>query len=358
MRRPLSIALTAGVLCSALMTGCYSETQESQIPQVTVPVAAQGDFIIGVICEGNKREPEGFEASHIEAINAAAEDLGVSTVRISDEVTGDTSVRNAVDELAEYGCDVIFDVDFDHMEAFAAAAEEYPDIAFCQYGGYLHNDTNLISYGGRMYQASYLSGIAEGYRTLASGSNETEYVTFEEAGPSHMNSMINAFALGVQAVNPNATVDVQIVEQQDGPVVIDNSELYTYPVEDLRSFYETAISTSMYEASASEFVSNMGGDYYGSLSDGYVGISELSSVCPAEVPEAIALTSDLIQSGQWDVFSGTALSFSGDAGSVSVAMNPSDIEDTDGNTVVEAGETSLPDTVIRAYMNYYVEGVS
>ena len=79
------------------MSGCEAAAEESQIPLVTVPVAAQGEFIVGVICHGNKRDTEGFDASHIEAIRAAADGLGVSTVRISDEVEGDVAVRKSVE---------------------------------------------------------------------------------------------------------------------------------------------------------------------------------------------------------------------------------------------------------------------
>jgi basic membrane protein A len=347
------------------MSGCEAAAEESQIPLVTVPVAAQGEFIVGVICHGNKRDTEGFDASHIEAIRAAADGLGVSTVRISDEVEGDVAVRNSVEALAEYGCDIIFDIDFDHMSAFADAAEEYPDIAFCQYGGYFNNETNFINYSGRMYQASYLTGIAEGYRSLSSGSNEIAYEAYEFAGPDQMHSMANAFALGAQAVNSDVTIDLQVIEPSAEteeetsaePVVIDTSDMLTYPVEDLQSFYELAISTSMYEASASEFVSNMGGDYYGGLFDGYVSWAPLSQECPPEASEAIALAYDLMLSGQWDVFSGTALVFEGDAGSVSVTQVPQDLTASGGNVIVEGGSPSLSDNVIRGYMDFYVEGI-
>lgn len=369
MRRPVSLLIASSLLCACFMSGCEGFAEETQVPQVTVPVAAQGEFIVGVICHGNKRDTEGFDAAHIEAVRAAADGFGVSTVRISDEVEGDVAVRNAVEDLAEYGCDIIFDIDFDHMSAFADAADEYPDIAFCQYGGYFNNETNFINYSGRMYQASYLAGIAEGYRSLSSGNNEIAYEAYEFAGPSQLHSMANAFALGAQAVNPDATVDLQLIEPDAEsteetaealsaePVVIDTSDMLTYPVEDLQSFYELAISTSMYEASASEFVSNMGGDFYGGLFDGYVSWAPLSQECPPEASEAIALAYDLMLSGQWDVFSGTALVFEGDAGNVSVTQVPQDLTGAGGNVIAEAGSPSLSDNVIRGYMDFYVEGI-
>ena len=113
----------------------------------------------------------------------------------------------------------------------------------------------------------------------------------------------------------------------------------------------------MNESSASEFVSNIGGNYYGGLSEGMVDISPLTDNNAPEAAEAIALARDLMVSGEWDVFSGTALRFSGEAGSVTVEQVSMALMDNENNIIVDGGEPSVGDDVIQGSMNYYVAGV-
>ena len=131
----------------------------------------------------------------------------------------------------------------------------------------------------------------------------------------------------------------------------------TAPVWHWNVFYQLAIETAMNEASASEFFNNIGGNYYGGLTEGMVDISPLTANNAPQTAEAIELARDLMVSGEWDVFSGTALSFSGEAGSVTVEQNPTALMDNAGNIIVEAGGPSVDDSVIQGSMNYYVDGV-
>ena len=85
----------------------------------------------------------------------------------------------------------------------AEMAEEYPDVIFLHCSGYLNNDTNFANYFGKMYQPRYLSGLAAGAMT---DSNKIGYVA---AFPiPEVIRGINAFAAGVNEVNPDATVEV------------------------------------------------------------------------------------------------------------------------------------------------------
>ncbi len=59
-------------------------------------------------------------------------------------------------------------------------------------------------------------------------------------------------------------------------------------------------------------------------------------------------------SGEWDVFSGTALVFTEDGGEVLFERLPRALKDKYGNDIVEAGGPSLSDAVIRGYMDYYL----
>ena len=110
---------------------------------------------------------------------------------------------------------------------------------------------------------------------------------------------------------------------------------------------------------ASEFVSIVG-NYYGGLAEGMVDVSALTDNCAPGTAEAIEEARELMISGEWDVFSGTRLSFSGSPdsdGGVICAQIAEDLVTNDGTVIVEAGGPSVDDGVIQGSMNYYVEGV-
>ncbi len=75
--------------------------------------------------------------------------------------------------------------------------------------GYMCNDTNFNNYFGRTYQARYLAGVAAGLKSLETGNNNLGYVAAYGHQYAETCSGINGFTLGVQAVNPDATVYVK-----------------------------------------------------------------------------------------------------------------------------------------------------
>ena len=98
----------------------------------------------------------------------------------------------------------------------------------------------------------------------------------------------------------------------------------------------------------------MGKDYYTGLKEGLVGVSPLTENCAPNTQTAIDNVTELIISGDWDVFSGVKLSIAADG---SVTMNDAALVDCKGNVIVEAGGASVDDSVIKSTMNYLVEGV-
>ena len=100
------------------------------------------------------------------------------------------------------------------------------------------------------------------------------------------------------------------------------------------------------------------GNYYEGINSGLVAVSELSANNEPQAQEAIDIATDLMKNGEWDVFSGTALSFSGDAGSVAATQTDKDLVASDGTVIAAAGEGSIDDGVIQGSMNYYVAGVT
>ena len=131
----------------------------------------------------------------------------------------------------------------------------------------------------------------------------------------------------------------------------------TAPVLNWGMFYQLALTNAMNESSASEFASNIGGNYYGTLTGGFVDITPLTDNNVPEAAEAIELARELMISGQWDVFSGTALVFSGEEGNVTVEQVRRALMTNENLIMVDGGDPSLSDVEIRGYMNCYADGV-
>jgi basic membrane protein A len=126
---------------------------------------------------------------------------GVSTSFVEAVAEGPDSER-VILNMARKGYDVIFATSFGYMDPMLKVAGQFPDTVFMHCSGFKLAD-NMGNYFGRMYQARYLSGMVAGAMTE---SNTLGYVA---AFPiPEVIRGINAFTLGVRAMNPEATVRV------------------------------------------------------------------------------------------------------------------------------------------------------
>ena len=168
---------------------------------------------VGAIYINSKNDTAGYTFAHHNGIVTAMKELGLNPdtqLFIVDEVPEDKQqVLDAIDTLVGNGVDIIFGISFGYIDAMAEAATTYPDVIFSHGTGYLSNETNFNNYFGRAYQARYLAGIAAGLKSLETGNNNIGYVAAYGTEYAETASGINGFALGVQAVNPNATVYVK-----------------------------------------------------------------------------------------------------------------------------------------------------
>ncbi|MBR3700858.1 MAG: BMP family ABC transporter substrate-binding protein [Clostridiales bacterium] len=363
------------------------------------------NFKVGAIYINSQNDTSGYTYAHHHGITEGMKKIGLDPAKdlyIVDNVPeDDEKVKQAIDQLAGNGCNIIFGISFGYINAFEAKAKEYPDIIFSHATGYLSNDKNFNNYFGRIYQARYLAGIAAGYKSLELKNNNIGYVSAWGTEYAETCSGINAFAMGCMAVNPDAKVNVyeistwgdQQLERQAAETLIDtygccviaqhcdsaqpqivanekgvfgcgyNSDMsaeapkahLTAPVWNWDVYYATAMKAAMEDPA--NFMTKVG-NYYEGLKAGFVDVSPLTANCTAETKEAIDLAKDLMTSGEWDVFSGVKLSFSGAAGSVGVAKTDAALKTNEGAEIVAAGGPSVEDGVIQGSMNYYVEGVT
>ena len=107
-----------------------------------------------------------------------------------------------IDSLVRDGNKIIFATSFGFMDAMAAAAKKYPDVYFEHATGF-KTGKNFANYFGAAEDAIYLSGMAAG---AATKNGKVGYIV-----PFPIPEIIrhlNGFALGVQAVRPDATIRI------------------------------------------------------------------------------------------------------------------------------------------------------
>lgn len=363
------------------------------------------DFKVGAIYINSKNDTAGYTYAHHNGITTAMKELGLDTEKqlfIVDEVPEDKEqVLTAIDTLVGKGVNIIFGISFGYIDAMEEAAAEYTDVIFSHATGYKSNDTNFNNYFGRAYQARYLAGIAAGLKSLETGNNNVGYVAAYGTEYAETASGINGFALGVQAVNPNATLYVktlgnwadevnesafakELIQNYDCGVITqhcdsaqpqiaaENAKVFgcgynsdmtadapkahlTAAIWNWNVYYKTAMQAAMDCGTADKFVETMGSSaYYGGLKEKFVDVSPLSDNCAPNTETAIENVRKLIVDGEWDVFTGVKLSVAADG---TVTQSDAALEDNAGNEIVPAGGASVEDGVITGTMNYFVKGV-
>ncbi len=392
------IALFLAALMTLSLVGCNNTDKDGDKD-------ASADFKVGAIYINSKNDTAGYTFAHHNGITTAMKELGLDVdtqLFIVDEVPEDKEqVLSAVDTLVGKGVKIIFGISFGYIDAMEEAAKEYPDVIFSHGTGYKSNDTNFNNYFGRAYQARYLAGIAAGLKSLETKNNNVGYVAAYGTEYAETASGINGFALGVQAVNPDAKVYVknlgawadEVNESAFAKELIDsykcgiitqhcdsaqpqiaaekagvfgcgyNSDMtkdapkahLTAAIWNWNVYYKTAMKAAMDCGTADKFVATMGTPaYYGGLKEGFVDVSPLSENCAPNTKTAIEAVRKLMVDGEWDVFSGVKLSIAADG---TVTKSDAALVDNAGNEIVAAGGASVEDGVITGTMNYFVAGV-
>ncbi len=116
-----------------------------------------------------------------------------------------------IDKLILQGARVIFTTSFGFMDGTLAAAKRYPNHIFAHASGF-KRAPNVATYMADFYQVYYLNGLMAG---AATKSGKVGYVG---AFPiPEVKRHMGAFALGVRAVNPKATVHVRWIYEWFSP---------------------------------------------------------------------------------------------------------------------------------------------
>ncbi len=157
------------------------------------------------------RESSNWSRSQYHGLHEACTKSGYDLMVQEHVHTGTGESRKAVEELVQKGVRMIFLPSHGYLKEVQDLVHHYPKITFYSRSVEL-TLPHVISYSVRSYEPRFLSGILAGLRTKT---NRIGYIAPMES--LEINRGINAFALGVQQVNPDAIVMVCWTGAWDDP---------------------------------------------------------------------------------------------------------------------------------------------
>src|ERR1700726_4034059 len=126
------------------------------------------------------------------------------------EVAG--QIKPAADRFIARGANVIIGTAFGYSDTFKELSEKYPKVAFLNASG-TTNGPNLEAFYGRTYESQYLCGM------VAGAVSKTGKLGFVGANPfGIVNWTVNAYELGAEQMNPNATLTTVFTGAWNDPV--------------------------------------------------------------------------------------------------------------------------------------------
>lgn len=393
MRQKTVRYCTAFLLIAAVLTGCagspprtpddyatnegYTSTEASaQTSDSKQTDISKDDMKVGVLYISDPSEGSGYSYTHDLGIQGMQENLGLNSDQIERKIVDDgdaAATEKAIKECIDDGCRIIFTTSWGYMETTSEMAEQYPDVYFSHGTGYLSNGKNFNNYFGRIYQARYLSGIVAGMNTK---SNKIGYVAAQDSSNSEVTGGIDAFAIGVESVNPDAKIYVVVTnswydadkEKAASEQLLDMGcdvmaqhcdTAYPQTLAQDRGVYGIGYNSDMsketpnscltsviwnwsaYYTSAVKSVMNGtwdGSNYYGGMAEGLVGITNIASFAADGTQEKVDKATAAILSGENNVFDGV-------------------LETNTGDTIGSEGST-LDDATITGGINWYYRNVA
>ncbi|AND84040.1 BMP family ABC transporter substrate-binding protein [Clostridium tyrobutyricum] len=193
----LTLVVITGLFagCSSSKTSSTGITTTSQGKKIDKDKIKVGFIYLAAVGDG------GWNDAHNDG-RLALEKMGIKTI-YKENVPESQKVQTVIEDMINQGCNVIIGTSFGYMDYMYKEAQKHPDIIFLHNTGYKTAD-NMGVYIGRLYEATYLSGIVAGMKTKTNKIGVVASMPIPE-----LYRQINAFALGVQSVNKKAVVNVK-----------------------------------------------------------------------------------------------------------------------------------------------------
>ncbi|MBN8487592.1 MAG: BMP family ABC transporter substrate-binding protein [Burkholderiales bacterium] len=275
-------------------------------------------------------------------------------------------------DLAAQGHRLVFATSFGYLEPALRVAAEFPQVRFEHAGGY-KTAPNLGTYNARYYEARYLAGMLAGH---ASTTGVAGYVAGFPV-PEVVQG-INAFTLGMRAVNPKAQVKVVWLNAwfdparerdaalslvaQGADVLTNHSGSPAVPqVAEEKGVkllaYQSDMRTFAPKAQLAAVTHHWGGFYtrvaqdviagrwtntpvWGGMKDGLVKLSALSDTLPAAARQAVTRREADIMAGRFQPFGGRLVDNAGQQRQASGTLSDAQIARMDW--LVEGVVGTLP----------------
>ena len=382
----LALTLSAAFLltgCNAVKTGSpddYAtnkgyEQSEGDTAQKGEGGISKDQIKVGVLYLSDPDEGSGYSYTHDLGVKGMQENLLLSDDQIERKIVDDTDedgTKKAIEECVSDGCNIIFTTSWGYMQVTADMAEKYPDVYFSHGTGYMSNGKNFNNYFGRIYQARYLSGIVAGMNTK---NNKIGYVAAQDSSNAEVTGGIDAFAIGVESVNPKAKIYVDVTnswydEKKEkkaserllsmGCDVMTQHCDTSYPqtLAQEKGVYGIGYNSDMsketpkscltsviwnwsayYTAAVKSVIDGTwdGSNYYGGMAEGLVDITGLASFAADGTQQKVDEATAEILSGQNNVFDGV-------------------LETNTGKKIGQKGKT-LDDATITGKINWYYRNV-
>jgi basic membrane protein A and related proteins len=274
----------------------------------------------------------------------------------------------AIDQLIAQGNKVIFGTSFGYGDTVIQKAQQHPDVVFEHATGFQRSE-NVATYFVQHWEPSFLLGVMAGHMTK---SNTLGYV-----GTFPIPEVIrdaNAFTMGARSVNPDAKVKIVFIstwfdppkEKQAAKSLLDAGADVLFGISDSPSVLEEAAANGAYAATWNSDMKRFGPeaylssvelnwgpyyekrieavragdwkshDYWGTLADGDVKLSQFGDNVPEEVQAEVEEKLAGFKDGSFKPF-----------------MGP--IKDQSGKVQIEDGKESSFEQWVG--MTWLVEGI-
>jgi len=171
----------------------------------------EGEPKVAMIIFAQKNDG-GWSQSFDEARQRMEKSMGVTIPFVENVPENATAIRPPAELFIQKGYNVIIGSAFGYSDTFKELAAQYPNVAFLNGAG-ITNGPNLESFYGRTYETQYLCGMA------AAAASKTGKLGFVAANPFGLvNWTVNAFQLGAEQINPDATTTVIFTGAWNDPV--------------------------------------------------------------------------------------------------------------------------------------------
>lgn len=371
-----------------------TEEPAAEEPAAEEPATEGKTIKVGLICIGDEND-QGYTYNFIRGKEAATEALAAKGINVEwivkYNIGEDSGCEDANIELAEEGCEIIFDNSYGHEPFMLKVAPDYPDVQFVgctnqgSWGDDLPNTHNAFA---NIYEGRYIAGVAAGMKLqelVDNGEITADQAVIGYVGAYSFAEVISGFTsyfLGARSVCPSVTMKVQFVGSWSdateegnaasalcdmGCVLISQHSDNTTPATTAQSkgafhtgynndmtgvapeasIIGTRIDWSVYFEHAIETIANGGEleqDWCHGMDEGAVVMTALNEAIAAPgTAEKLAEVEEQIRSGALQVFDTSTFTVGGETVTTSFAL------DTDGDFVPDSEEAVFDGAYHESY---------